>query len=82
MRYTPAGIPALDIELEHEGEAMEAGAAKQVKFSIKAVSFGLLAEQLQKAAIGSQLQVNGFLDAARNGRSAVLHITGFESIHT
>jgi primosomal replication protein N len=80
LRYTPAGIPALDVQLEHQGEAVEVGQIKTVKVSLNAVTFGLNAEQLQKVSIGAMLRVKGFLDSARNGKSVVLHITEFESI--
>jgi primosomal replication protein N len=82
LRYTPAGLPALDLEVEHEGQAMEAGSVRQVKFGLKAQSFGLLAEQLQKAPLGATLKLTGFLDAARGGRGTVLHITAFETLNS
>jgi primosomal replication protein N len=31
MRYTPAGLPALNLKLEHESEVKEAGQTRQVK---------------------------------------------------
>jgi primosomal replication protein N len=80
LRYTPAGVPALDLEVEHQGQVAEAGSARQVKLGLKAQSFGLTAEQLQKAPLGVTLKLTGFLDAARSGRGTVLHITAFEII--
>ena len=43
-RYTPAGMPALDLRLEHESQMLEAGTTRQVKAAIKAVAFGAVAE--------------------------------------
>ena len=77
LRYTPAGLPALDCSLEHESEATEAGQARQVKVAIKAVAFGSVAETLGKQAIGSNWQFTGFLATPRNGKHPVLHIQSF-----
>mgnify|MGYP003466026352 FL=1 len=69
------------MQLAFEGEAVEMGQVKTVKFNLSAVAFGMNAEQLQKAPIGQMLRIKGFLDAARNGRSVVLHITEFEILN-
>jgi primosomal replication protein N len=78
LRYTPAGIPALDLRLEHESEALEAGQARQVKVELKAVAFGAPAETLARQAIGTQFRFTGFLAAPRGGRHPVLHIQSFQ----
>jgi primosomal replication protein N len=80
LRHTPAGIPALDVQLEHQGEAVEVGQVRAVKFSLNAVTFGFNAEQLQQVSLGAQLKLKGFLNSARNGKSVVLHITEFEIV--
>jgi primosomal replication protein N len=78
MRYTPAGLPAIDLRLEHESEANEAGQARQVKVAIKAVAFGSVAEALAAQAMGSEWKFNGFLATPRNGKHPVLHIQSFQ----
>ena len=78
LRYTPAGLPALDLSLEHESEATEAGQARQVKMAIRAVAFGTLAETLGKQAIGSSWAFTGFLATPRNGKHPVFHIQSFQ----
>ena len=78
LRYTPAGIPALDLRLEHESEALEAGQARQVKVAIRAVAFGTQAETLSRQAIGSGFRFTGFLAALRGGKHPVLHIQSFQ----
>jgi primosomal replication protein N len=78
LRYTPAGLPALDILLEHESEQPEAGQARQVKVALKAVAFGTQAETLARQAIGSGFRFTGFLAAARGGKHPVLHIQTFQ----
>ncbi len=77
MRYTPAGIPALNFRLEHESETQEAGQTRQIKVAVKAVAFGALAERLAKQAIGSVWKFNGFLGNTRHGKSIVFHIQEF-----
>ena len=77
LRYTPAGLPALDFRLEHESEVTEAGQQRQVKLAVKAVAFGSVAETLGKQAIGSHWKFTGFLATPRNGKHPVLHIQSF-----
>lgn len=78
LRYTPAGLPALDCRLEHESEVLEAGQQRQVKTAIRAVAFGTLAETLGRQPIGSSWTFTGFLATPRNGKHAVLHIQQFQ----
>ncbi|MBK6007426.1 primosomal replication protein N [Ramlibacter ginsenosidimutans] len=78
LRYTPAGLPALDLRLEHESEALEAGSPRQVRVEIRAVAFGTDAETLARQAIGSGLRFTGFLAAPRHGKHPVLHIQSFQ----
>mgnify|MGYP000387611260 CR=1 FL=1 len=78
LRYTPAGLPALDVSLEHESELTEAGQARQVKVAVKAVAFGTIAETLGKQSIGSSWKFTGFLATPRNGKHPVFHIREFQ----
>ena len=78
LRYTPAGLPALDLRLEHESETLEAGLKRQVKVEIKAVAFGTDAETLSRQAVGSGFRFTGFLAAPRHGKHPVLHIQSFQ----
>ena len=77
MRYTPAGVPALDLRLEHESLRQEAGQERLVKASVKAVAFGALAERLVKQAVGSSWRFQGFVATPRNGKNLVFHIQDF-----
>jgi primosomal replication protein N len=77
MRYTPAGLPALNLRLEHESQVSEAGGQRTVKVVVKAVAFGTLAERLARQAIGSVWKFSGFLANARQGKSLVFHIQDF-----
>jgi primosomal replication protein N len=78
LRYTPAGLPAIDLKLEHESEVAEAGSRRQVRVEIRAVAFGAEAETLARQAIGSGFRFTGFLAAPRHGKHPVLHIQSFQ----
>jgi primosomal replication protein N len=77
LRYTPAGLPALDLRLEHESQISEAGQDRVVKAGVKAVAFGALAERLVKQAVGSVWRFSGFVATPRNAKTLVFHIQEF-----
>ncbi len=80
LRYTPAGLPALNIKLEHESEVIEAGQKRLVKAAVKAVAFGVIAERLVKQAVSSTWNFSGFLATPRNGKHVVFHIQEFQQL--
>ena len=80
LRYTPAGIPALNLILEHGSEVEEAGVTRQVKLTIKAVAFGALAETSARLELGKPKLFNGFLMNARTSKSIVFHIQAIAEI--
>ncbi len=80
LRYTPAGLPALNLVLEHESEQMEAGSNRQVKLSIRAVAFGTQAEQLAHIQLGRNCGFKGFLASARTSKNLVFHIQEFKPL--
>ncbi|HEY9222774.1 primosomal replication protein N [Variovorax sp. N23] len=78
LRFTPAGLPALDLRLEHESTVDEAGKPRQVKAALKAVAFGAVAERLAKQALGSLWLFRGFLATPGTAKHPVLHIQDFQ----
>ncbi len=80
QRFTPAGIPAIDMALEHESEQIEAGQLRKVKVSVKAVAIGPVAETIRKQPIGSLHKFNGFIASTRNAKGTLFHIQAFELI--
>ena len=78
LRYTPAGLPALDLMLEHSSQQAEAGHPRQVSLKIRALALGTQAERLSRQMVGSQWRFQGFLATPRQGRSVVLHIQEFQ----
>ena len=78
LRYTPAGLPALDLILEHTSEVEEAGQMRKIQLKLRALAFGSQAERLVKQAVGSVWMFKGFLATPRQGKSVVLHIQEFQ----
>ena len=78
LRFTPAGLPALDLKLEHESTVMEAGKPRQVKAALKAVAFGAVAERLARQAMGSLWRFQGFLATSGTAKHPVLHVQDFQ----
>jgi len=78
LRFTPAGLPAIDLRLQHESTVSEAGQPRQIKAALKAVAFGAVAERLARQSLGSLWRFEGFLATPGNGKHPVLHIQDFQ----
>jgi primosomal replication protein N len=78
LRFTPSGLPAIDVRLEHESRVEEEGLQRQIKTALKAVAFGTTAERLANQALGSLWVFQGFLATPGNGKHPVLHIQDFQ----
>jgi primosomal replication protein N len=75
LRYTPAGVPRINLKIRHVSTQQEAGVSRQVQCDIPAVALGEAAQQVSRFQVGQSVQVVGFL-AQRSLRIAqlVLHI--------
>ena len=80
LRFTPGGLPAIDVRLEHESEIQEAGQKRQVKATVKTVALGSLAERIAHLPLGSLWQFSGFLASPRNSKYVIFHIQDFQQI--
>ena len=78
VRYTPAGLPALDMLLKHESEVSEDGLPRKVSLEIRAVAIGAITRPAGAMVLGATATVAGFLAATRNGRGLVLHVTALD----
>ena len=74
MRYTPAGLPALDLALRHESEVVEDGQPRRVALDVRARAIGEIAHRLAGVELGSEHGFAGFLNGQRNGRGVVFHV--------
>lgn len=78
LRHTPAGLPALDLRLEHESTVSEGERGRQVNAVVKAVALGAVAERLARQTLGSSWHFEGFLASPRKGGRLVFHIRDFQ----
>jgi primosomal replication protein N len=78
MRYTPAGLPALDVGLKHESELSENGQPRKVSMEMRAVAIGEVTRSLTAMSLGDAAVFAGFITSARNGRGLSFHITSVE----
>jgi primosomal replication protein N len=76
LRYTPAGLPALDLSLKHESEVTQDGSPRKVSLEIRARAIGAqITQRVAALELGSLHGFAGFLGAQRNGRGVVFHVT-------
>ena len=75
MRYTPAGLPALDLKLKHESTVSEDGQPRKVSMELRAVAIGAITKSANALALGTPATFAGFLAASRNGKGLVFHVT-------
>ncbi len=78
LRYTPAGVPALDLSLKHESEVTEDGLPRKVSLEIKALAIGAITQPLSAMALGSAGTFAGFVATPRSGRGLRFHVTALE----
>ena len=79
LRHTPAGLPVLDVWLEHESQLEEAGQMRRVRARLRSIAIGSVAERLVRQQMGTEWRFEGFL--AGSGAQAsrvVFHIQDFQ----
>ena len=74
LRFTPAGLPAIDVSLKHESEPLQLGVVRKIAFEVRARAVGVITEKILAAELGTDHEFEGFLGAQRNGRGIVFHI--------
>lgn len=80
LRYTPAGVPALDLLLQHQSQQAEGGQLRSLELQLKAIGFGAVAEALCKLSLGATIEAQGFVAHSRNGKGLVFHIQDFKPV--
>ena len=81
LRYTPAGIPAVDLLIGHSSIQSEAGGRREVRCEIEAVALGDMALKLSTAKLNRSLQIGGFLAQRSLGnRRLVLHVVSMDAL--
>jgi primosomal replication protein N len=80
MRYTPAGLPVVDLRLAHESERQQLGQTRKISMEMHATALGDLAITLMRTTVGSAGDFEGFLVKQRNGRGVMLQIESYSPI--
>lgn len=81
LRYTPAGIPALNLTLGHRSRQIEAGMEREVECEVQVVALGELAQQTVRCKVEDGIKIQGFLARkSRNSTQLVLHANRIELI--
>ncbi len=79
LRYTPAGMPALNFRIGHASEQVEAGRPRSVNLEIDGVALGEVAEKLSRTPLQGEYSFEGFLALrSKQSRLPVLHVNRFE----
>ena len=78
MRYTPAGLPALDLTLKSDTEVEQNGQARKVSLELRAVVIGEITKPAQALVLGQPSMFAGFLAPSRNGKGLVFHVTAID----
>ena len=75
VRYTPAGLPALEFRLEHQSELSEENQVRKVSLQIRAIGIGAITQTVNALALGEAGTFGGFIAGTRNGRGLLFHVT-------
>ncbi|MCU0775111.1 MAG: primosomal replication protein N [Ideonella sp.] len=74
LRYTPAGLPVLDLTLHHESEVVQEGQPRRVSVELRGRAVGSVVPAVERLDIGASRHFSGFIGAQRNGRGVVFHL--------
>jgi primosomal replication protein N len=77
MRYTPAGLPVIDLRLAHDSQRQQLGQTRKISMELHATALGDLAGTLMHTTVGSAGDFEGFLIKQRNGRGVMLQIESY-----
>ena len=81
IRYTPAGVQVLSVNLMHQSMQMEADTARRVDVTVPAIAIGKIAEEISRIPLDKKYLFKGFISTKNIKSSALLfHITGFSLI--
>lgn len=80
QRFTPAGLPALDVQLAHESDLEHEGYQRKVSMQLRALAMGSMVAPVSAMALGEARVFGGFLAASRNGRGLLFHLTDLQAL--
>ncbi len=77
-RYTPTGLAVVESSFLFDGEVVEAGTARTLRFEFDALAIGEVAARLQRQALGTTVDLTGFVaPRSRRSRRLRVHITEY-----
>ncbi len=81
LRFSPSGVAVLQAGLHHRAAVAEAGVERQLDFELEAIALGDAARRLDRQALGTELDIDGFLaPRSRRSRTLIVHIIEFKTI--
>jgi primosomal replication protein N len=80
LRSTPAGLPVIEMWLEHQSDQSDGGFARRVALRIKAKALGVWAETFAHQPIGAVWRFQGFMASPGNTRQVVLHVQSAQAV--
>jgi primosomal replication protein N len=79
IRYSPAGVPVLMFELQHQSRQAEANVALSVSLNLRVQAAGELAREIGRFTEGAEIVVKGFLArASQRSDMPVLHVNSYK----
>ena len=79
VRYTPAGLPALEFKVQHLSEQVEAGGRRRIECVVPAIALGPIVERIVAAGDEAPATFSGFIASRRQGaEQMVFHVTELE----
>ncbi|MGQ0651005.1 MAG: primosomal replication protein N [Betaproteobacteria bacterium] len=79
LRYTPAGLAAVEFRIRHASEVAEAGGTRTVQAEVAGIAFESLARVIAATQLGAHARFEGFLGAkSKRSKKLVLHVTNIE----
>jgi primosomal replication protein N len=76
IRYTPAGVPVVELALDHRSTQDEAGHPRRVECRLRAKALGETARALTAVPVGTTLRCGGFI-ARRHRAGTEVNDNGF-----
>ncbi len=79
IRYSPAGVPVLMFELQHQSRQTEANTALSVVVNMRIQAAGELAQEVARFTDGTEIVVKGFLTrTSQRSDIPVLHVNSYK----
>ena len=89
VRYTPAGMPVAEFDIQHHSQILEAGQIRDVTFETRLMALGAVAEDLRTALANHAFdtyqhdmwQWQGFITSKSLKRpQLIVHVTQFKRL--